>query len=345
MQKYVFNLCLLVMFLFTSCKLNRSVENIADQSEQKKEVAYAMVIHGGAGTILKENMTEDQEQQYLKAMNTALDIGQKILSNGGTSEDAVVETIKFMENSPLFNAGKGAVFTHSGKNELDASIMHGENLNAGAVGGVTTLKNPITAAQAVMNNSKHVFMVGKGAEEFSKTQNLEMTEPEYFKTERRWQNLQNALKKEKEIGHIEENPDYKYGTVGAVALDTAGNIVAGTSTGGMTNKKFNRIGDSPVIGAGTYADNKTCGVSCTGHGEFFIRYAVAYDVSAMMAYTGKSVSESADVIVNKKLKKAGGSGGLIALDKYGNVAMPFNTPGMYRAYVNDKERYVGIYKE
>ncbi|NNE25230.1 MAG: isoaspartyl peptidase/L-asparaginase, partial [Saprospiraceae bacterium] len=252
-----------------------------EQSSESKSAAYAIVIHGGAGTITRDNMTDEKEQAYTNALNAALDEGIQILAQGGEAKDAVIAAIKLMEDSPLFNAGKGSVFTHDGENEMDASIMDGATLNAGAIGGVKTIKNPITAAEAVMSKSDHVMMVGSGAEAFAISQGLDTIDPSYFKTERRWNSLQRILEKEKSMGaHISALADSKYGTVGAVALDKNGNIVAGTSTGGMTNKKFNRIGDSPIIGAGTYANNKTCGVSCTGHGEYFIRYAVAYDVSA-----------------------------------------------------------------
>ena len=258
--------------------------------------------------------------------------------------DAVIETIAYMEDSPLFNAGKGAVFTNDGRNELDASIMRGSDLQAGAIGGVGTVKNPIKAAKAVLENSDHVFLVGEGAESFCKTQDLEFVDPKYFFTERRWNSLQKILSKEKSTGMlITDMADSKYGTVGAVALDKNGEIVAGTSTGGMTNKRFDRIGDSPVIGAGTYANNATCGVSCTGHGEFFIRYAVAHDVSAMIEYGSYSLDEAGEHVINKKLKDVKGSGGLVALDKYGNVTMPFNSEGMYRGYITDTEKYIGIY--
>jgi beta-aspartyl-peptidase (threonine type) len=307
---------------------------------------YAMVIHGGAGTILKKNMTEEKEAAYTAALNEALSIGENILKNGGTSLDAVVSTIKFMEDSPLFNAGKGAVFAHDGRNMLDASIMQGRDMNAGAIAGVTNVKNPITGAVAVMQDSDHVLLSGKGAEEFCEIQRLEIVDNQYFFTKDRYQSLQRILEKEKSLGYqFDADIDSKFGTVGAVALDINGNIVAGTSTGGMTNKRYDRIGDSPIIGAGTYANNKTCGVSCTGHGEYFIRYAVAHDVSAMMEYKGATLEEASDYIVNEKLLNAGGSGGLISLDKKGNVAMSFNTAGMYRGYVNDTERYIGIYKE
>lgn len=307
---------------------------------------YALVIHGGAGTILREHLTPEKEAEYTAALNAALDIGEAILKGGGNSLDAVEQTIMFLEDSPLFNAGKGAVFTHDGKNELDASLMDGATRNAGAIGGVTTVKNPIRAARAVMEQSEHVMLTGEGAEAFAREQGLEIVPPEYFFTQNRWDALQRALQAEdKKSGARFPNPDYKYGTVGCVALDKQGNIVAGTSTGGMTNKRYNRIGDAPIIGAGTYANNATCGVSCTGHGEYFIRYAVAYDVNALMEYKEMSLQEATNYIIQEKLKAAGGSGGLVALDKEGNVAMPFNTPGMYRGYAKPGERKVGIFEE
>jgi len=335
---HLFFLCLVL------CSCSSTATKDIETTQERAD--FALVLHGGAGTILKENMSDEKEKAYIKALDEALNIGARILRKGGTSMDAVVQTIIHLENSPLFNAGKGVVFTHQGTNEMDASIMHGKDLEAGAVGGIKTIKNPILAARAVLEKSEHVFMSGEGADEFAREQGLETAAPDYFRTERRWNSLQKILEKEKATGVIDTtNPDSKYGTVGVVALDRAGNIVAGTSTGGMTNKKYNRIGDSPVIGAGTYANNKTCGVSCTGHGEYFIRYAVAHDVSAMMEYKGSSVQEAANTIINDKLIKAGGTGGLVALDNYGNIAMPFNTPGMYRAYIKGDERYIGIYKQ
>jgi beta-aspartyl-peptidase (threonine type) len=313
---------------------------------------YAMVIHGGAGTILKENMTPEKEEGIRAAMNAALDAGEKVLQAGGTAADAVEATIWVMEDSPHFNAGKGAVFTNAGINEMDASFMTGHDQNAGAVGGVTTIKHPISAARAVLEKSEHVLLSGQGAQEFAELQGLETVDPSYFRTEGRWNSLQRALEgerveQEKLEGHrIITDIDHKYGTVGCVALDKSGNLAAGTSTGGMTNKRYNRLGDSPIIGAGTYADNATCGVSCTGWGEYFIRYAVAYDVHARMAYAGASVQEAADAVINKTLVEKGGTGGLIALDAKGNVAMPFNTPGMYRAYLKaGGERVVQFYEE
>lgn len=326
----------------------------ADQSntEENAETAtptraeYAIVIHGGAGTIRREEMTPERDSAYRAALNEALNIGEAILKSGGTSADAVEKTIMYLEDIPLFNAGKGAVFTNEGKNELDAAFMEGASLRAGAVGGLTNIKNPIRAARAVMEKSQHVFLIGKGAEQFAQEQGLETVDPEYFFTQPRWDALQKAKAQEdKSTGMLPQNADYKYGTVGCVALDKNGNITAGTSTGGMTNKRWNRVGDVPIIGAGTYANNATCGVSCTGHGEYFIRYTVGHDVSALIEYKGLSLAEAADLVINKKLKEAGGDGGLIAVDKFGNVTMPFNSEGMYRGYAKPGERVVGIYND
>lgn len=332
-----------------SCNQNTdttAVERSSTEEIPTERAEYAIVIHGGAGTILRENMSPEMEKAYRDALNEALDIGEKILQNGGNGLDAVEKTIIHLENSPLFNAGKGAVFTHEGKNELDASFMDGSNLNAGAVAGITNIKNPIRAARAVMEKSDHVMLSRKGAEDFAIEQGLETVDPSYFYTERRWKSLQRTLEKEKQsIGMILENPDYKFGTVGCVVLDKAGNLAAGTSTGGMTNKRYGRIGDSPIIGAGTYANNETCAISSTGHGEYFIRYAVAHDISTLMAYKGLSLKEAGDLVIREKLKEAGGTGGVVSVDKYGNVAMPFNTEGMYRGYAKPGERVVKIYKE
>ena len=325
-----------------SCS-GQTMEEPTEMTTPTAKHEYAIVIHGGAGTILKKNMSDEKEAACLKALNEALDIGEAILKNGGTSLEAVEKTIMHMEDSPLFNAGKGAVFTNAGTNELDASVMDGATHNAGAVGGVKTVKNPIRAAIAVMKNSPHVMLTGEGADRFAAGQGLTIVDNSYFRTEQRRESLQkmkNAEKNKKQGAVSEED---KHGTVGCVALDKYGNIVAGTSTGGMTNKRWGRIGDSPIIGAGTYADNATCGVSCTGHGEYFIRYVVAYDVSARMAYLNEDLSTAADFIINKKLVEKGGSGGLIALDANGNIAMPFNTEGMYRGYARPGERKVLIY--
>lgn len=299
----------------------------------------ALVIHGGAGTILKENMTEEQQQLYHNKLKEALNAGYEILDKGGSAEDAIVTSISIMEDSPLFNAGKGSVFTNKAVNEMDASIMNGANGSAGAVAGVRIIKNPILAAQAVKNNSVHVMMAGQGAEKFAQDQNLKLVEPSYFYTERRKQQLEKLQKAErmKEQGAISRLQDYKYGTVGAVALDKNGNICAATSTGGMTNKKYGRIGDAPVIGAGTFA-NKICGVSATGHGEFFIRNVVAYDIAARMEYKEVSLAEATEQVIMKKLKSINGGGGVVALDAEGNISMTFNTAGMYRGYIQKKKR-------
>jgi len=310
---------------------------------------YAMAIHGGAGTILKSSMTPEQEAEYHAALDSALTIGETILRNGGSALDAVTQTVVWLENCPLFNAGKGAVFTHEGRNELDASIMDGSTQAAGAVGGVRTVKNPILLARAVMEKSPHVFLTGAGAEQFALENGLDTVGPEWFYTPKRWESLQKMRQEETGkdpqgmVPNNPKNPDHKFGTVGCVALDRSGNLAAATSTGGMTNKRWNRIGDTPVIGAGTYASNEACAVSCTGHGEYFIRYAVAYDVFARMAYGGLALQEAADQIVLKKLVEKGGEGGLIAVDQQGNIAMPFNSEGMYRGYAKPGERKTEIY--
>ncbi|MBC7862666.1 MAG: isoaspartyl peptidase/L-asparaginase [Bacteroidia bacterium] len=320
---------------------------------KKNETKPVLVIHGGAGTILKKSMTPEKEKAYRAVLNESLKKGYSILSKGGTAKDAVEAAIRVMEDSPLFNAGKGAVFTHDGKNEMDAAIMDGSNLMAGAVAGVSTIKNPVTAARAVMEKSEHVLMVGKGAEQFCEKNKIKTEKASYFFDQVRWDQLQSIKGTEKtqmdhsdKIEKIKKKTDSKFGTVGAVALDKSGNLAAATSTGGMTNKKFGRVGDCPIIGAGTYANNKTCAVSATGHGEFFIRAVVAYDVSSLMEYKGLKVKKAAEKVVMKKLVKLGGEGGLIALDAKGNIAMPFNSEGMYRGYIkSDKIAHVMIYKE
>ncbi|MBT3179590.1 MAG: isoaspartyl peptidase/L-asparaginase [Candidatus Marinimicrobia bacterium] len=289
----------------------------------EKSVDFAIAIHGGAGTITRKNMTAETEAAYRSKLEEALNIGSIILENGGTSLDAVVAAISIMEDSELFNAGKGAVFTNAGTNELDASIMDGSNLLAGAVAGVKTVKNPITAARKVMENTWHVMLSGEGADQFAKEQNLEIVDPSYFYTQRRWDYLKKVQAE-------------KYGTVGCVALDKNGNLAAGTSTGGLTNKRWGRIGDSPIIGAGTYANNKTCAVSGTGEGEFYIRGNVAYDVSAMMEYQNIPVGKAARRVINK-LSNLGAEGGVIAMDSFGNISMPFNTEGMYRGFKKASE--------
>ena len=293
-----------------------------------------IAIHGGAGVILKGDLSEEREKLIREKLDEAISRGYEILNASGSSTDAVIETIKILENSPLFNAGKGAVFTNNGTIEHDASIMNGADLNAGASSGTMHVKNPITLANAIMTKSDHVFLSGSGAEEFAKKENLDMVEQDYFYTEFRF----NQLKKMKD--------DSKFGTVGCVAMDKKGNLVAGTSTGGMTNKKWGRIGDSPIIGAGTYANNNTCAVSCTGSGEYFMRSVVAYDVSALIEYEKLSLKDAVSKIIHKKLPAIGGDGGLIAIDNKGNIAMDFNTPGMYRASINKNgEKVIEIYSE
>ncbi|MEE9168344.1 MAG: isoaspartyl peptidase/L-asparaginase [bacterium] len=330
--------------------------NCSSLKASQEGSSFGIVMHGGAGTILKENMTPELEQEYRAKLEEALSAGYEILKNDGSSLDAVEASIRILEDSPLFNSGKGAVFTNSGTNELDASIMDGKTLNAGAVAGVKNVKNPIGLARLVMEQSPHVMMAREGAEAFARQHGLETVDQEYFHTERRWEQLQRAIKAEKEK-NTSWTPDLQFhrntirddvylGTVGAAALDKSGNLAAGTSTGGMTNKRFGRIGDSPVIGAGTYANNETCAISSTGHGEYFIRSVVAHDISAMMAYGGMSLQEAGDKVIMEKLVQLGGTGGVIAIDKDGNVAMPFNTAGMYRGYVRDDgEIVVKIYKD
>jgi len=306
---------------------------------------YAIAIHGGAGTILKSTMTAEKESAYKSGLGNAILAGEEILKKGGTSLDAVEAAIISLENNPLFNAGKGSVFTNNGSNEMDASIMNGKDLSAGAVAGITNIKNPISLAKAVMEKSEHVLLAGTGAIEFAKKINAEFAADDYFFVQMRYDQLQEAIKSDTVILDHSEKNDKKFGTVGAVALDLHGNLAAGTSTGGMTNKKFGRVGDSPIIGAGTYANNNTCAISCTGHGEFFIRSVVAYDISCLMEYKGLSLKEACDVVVMDKLVKTGGEGGLIALDRNGNIELPFNSDGMYRAMKkSDMNLFIGIYK-
>lgn len=316
---------------------------------QKK---YVLVIHGGAGTILKSNMTAEKENAYIAKLTEALQAGYAEIQKGSSSIEAVAASVVIMEDSPLFNAGKGAVFTAEGKNELDASIMYGKDKSAGAISGVHTIKNAILTAIAVMQKSEHVMLSGTGAEQFARDQNLELVDPHYFWTKDRWEGLQKVKKKESEQSHkkIPQNNlrasyeiDQKFGTVGAVALDKNGTIAAGTSTGGMTNKKYGRIGDAPIIGAGTYADSRV-GISATGWGEYFIRATAARTIAAKMEYQNKDIKTAAQETIDE-IEKMGGDGGLIALDKNGNIAMPFNTAGMYRGAVTaDGEITIEIYR-
>lgn len=304
-------------------------------SQQK----YAIVIHGGAGVMSEEKMSSEQQNEYKAKLNEALVLGEKLLKEGVDATAVVVQVINVLEDSPLFNAGKGAVFTHDEKVELDASIMEGKTLNAGAVAGVRDIKNPINAAREVMVNSEHVFLSGKGASEFAKKQGLEMVPNKYFHTRARHESVIKLKKLERE-----RNQKDNIGTVGCAVLDNYGNISAGTSTGGMTNKKYGRIGDAPVIGAGTYANNKTCAVSCTGHGEYYIRLGFARDISALMEYKNLSVAEACREEI-RKLTELNGTGGVIALDANGNIAMEFNTSGMFRGYIKSTgEKEIAIFK-
>ena len=317
-----------------------------DMDEQQAPASrpeYVLVIHGGAGVILREDLSDSLEAEYRAALNAALDAGEKILKEGGLALDAIVAAVQTMEDNPLFNAGRGAVFTHDGKNEMDASIMDGRDLNAGSVGGLTNIKSPIAAARAVMEKSEHVFLTGRGAEQFAAEQGLEVVDPSYFYTERRWKSLQQAIEAEKKQEAM--TPEMKHGTVGAVALDKFGNVAAAPSTGGMTNKHYNGFGDVPVIGAGTYANNLAGAISCTGHGEFFIRYTVAHDIAAVKMYQHKSLEEAAHEVIFDKMGIAGGEGGIIAVDPQGNFAMVFNSPGMYRGYTKPDKREVKIFKD
>jgi beta-aspartyl-peptidase (threonine type) len=323
------------------------------QGPQNPRLAF--ILHGGAGVITRGSMTAEREKEYKAKLEEALLAGYKALQSGKTSIDAVEIAIRMLEDSPLFNAGKGAVFTADGKNELDASIMNGKTLAAGAVAGLHHVKNPITLARAVMEKSPHVMMVGDGAEKFAKEQNIELVDEKYFWTQPRWDALQKILQQEKDAAtpkpkgmseNFAEVPYNKFGTVGAVALDKDGNLAAGTSTGGMTNKKYGRVGDAPIIGAGTYANNDSCAVSATGWGEFFIRLGVARDICSLMEYRAMPIQSAADLVIKQKLQKLGGDGGVIGLDKFGNIAISFNSEGMYRAYINSEGKpVIEIYKD
>ncbi|HEX2788416.1 MAG TPA: isoaspartyl peptidase/L-asparaginase [Ignavibacteria bacterium] len=304
-----------------------------------------IAIHGGAGTILKSAMTDEKEKQYTEGLNNSLITGWRILEQGGSALDAVTASVIELENNPLFNAGKGSVYTNDEKHEMDATIMDGKNLEAGAVCGVTNVKNPILLARAVMEKSEFVMMSTKGADEFAKLNNIEFASDEYFHTEHRYKQLQKAKESGKAFLDHTLEKDMKKGTVGAVAVDANGNLASATSTGGMTNKKYGRIGDTAIIGAGTYADNKTCAVSCTGTGEYFMRTVAAYRVAALMEYKKLSLKEAADEYIFKILTGIDGDGGLIAIDTDCNIVMPFNSEGMYRGFVKTgQEVEIKIYK-
>ncbi len=309
----------------------------------------SIAIHGGAGTILRSNMTPELQQQYEGALKAALDKGYNILTTGGSSLDAVQAAVVSLEDFPLFNAGRGSVFGNNGRHEMDAAIMWGKTLEAGAVCGVSSVRNPVVLARAVMEHSGHVLLSGMGAAAFARKMGLPMEEEKYFYTEQRYNQWQQAMKDDVvQLDHSDKKEDAKddkkYGTVGAVALDKDGNLAAATSTGGLTNKKYGRVGDSPIPGAGTYANNNTCAISCTGVGELFIRSVVAYDISCLMEYKGLSLREACDIVVHDKLVKIGGEGGLVAIDKHGNIELPFNSEGMYRGWRNSGGSGVLIYK-
>ena len=303
---------------------------------------YSIAIHGGAGTILREEMSASQEAEYKQALDDALRAGEKVLEVGGSALDAVQASVISMEDCILFNAGRGAVFTHEGKHEMDAALMCGATGNAGAVSGISQLRNPIELCRKIFDHSEHIFLSGEGAMAFAKLHNLKLEPEDWFRSEFRYEQYQQALKTDRvQLDHTPSGKS-KFGTVGAVARDQAGNLAAATSTGGMTNKKFGRIGDSPLIGAGTYADNDSCAISCTGHGELFIRAVVAHDVAALMRYKGLSLEEACHEVVQNKLPED--SGGLVAVDREGNICLPFNSEGMYRASSKNGVRTIAIYR-
>ena len=302
---------------------------------------YSLAIHGGAGTILRSEMTESQEQAHRAALEQALRAGERVLASGGSAIAAVEAAVMSLEDCEHFNAGRGAVFTHDGRNEMDASIMCGATLNAGAVAMVEGVKNPVALSRLVMERSAHVFLCGAGAQDFARDMEVPLENPEYFFSAFRHQQLEEARAKNRvQLDHSD-----KFGTVGAVALDLQGNLAAATSTGGLTNKRYGRVGDSSVIGSGTYANNNTCAVSCTGYGEYFLRGVVAYDVSCLMEYKGWSLQEAAEHVIHQKQAAMGGDGGLIAVDRNGKIALPFNSAGMYRGWVRKGEEVqVAIYE-
>jgi L-asparaginase / beta-aspartyl-peptidase len=311
---------------------------------------YAIAIHGGAGRLMMGSLAPDREKAFLDKLSEALQSGYSILSNGGNAVDAVEASVRILEDSPLFNAGKGSVFNCEGQNEMDASIMNGKNLKAGAIAAVHTIRNPVSCARAVMEKSTHVLLAGHGAEKFAEECGIEIVPPSYFYDEERYQHwlatkdMEGASWAGDTFLTSQAPTEKKLGTVGAVALDSLGNLAAATSTGGVNNKKFGRVGDSPIIGAGTYADNKTCAVSCTGEGEYFIRQSIAFDVSALMEYKGLTVAQAATEAI-KKVAQLGGEGGLIAIDNQGNISVPFNTSSMFRGWIDGQgEKFTGIFR-
>ncbi len=329
----LFATVLIVLLFFTNCV--KRVDN--GKNKQTKKIKFGIVLHGGAGNITPQNLPPERAEQYRTKLKEALLTGYNILKNGGSSLDAVESAIKVLENSPLFNAAKGAVMTDVGTCELDASIMDGSNINAGAVAGVKHIKNPIVAARKVMELSPHVLLAGDGADTFAKEIGLRTVPNSYFYTPRRLKQFKKYKAQKKQTSANENSSFKKFGTVGCVALDIHGNLAAGTSTGGIPFKKFGRIGDSPIIGAGTYANNQTCAISCTGQGEYFIRNVVAYDISALMEYKNLSLKEAATRVIMKKLVKQKAEGGMIGIDRNGNIVTVFNSPGMFRAWATDSQ--------
>lgn len=359
MKRYITSillLCIVVLPLSSAAQKGGFGEIKQLQGPQNPKLGF--IIHGGAGVIKKGSLSPEKEKEYKDKLEEAVLAGYKALQAGKSSLDAVEIAIKILEDSPLFNAGKGAVFTNDGRNELDASIMNGKTLAAGSAAGLRHVKNPITLARAIMEKSPHVMMIGEGAEKFAREQKLDIVDEKYFWTQERWDALQKILKEEKEkqpqsepkkVGELTNDerdlPTNRFGTVGAVALDKDGNIAAGTSTGGMSNKRYGRVGDAPIIGAGTYANNNSCGVSATGWGEYFIRVGVARDIAALMEYQALTVQTASDRVM-QKVQKLGGDGGVIAMDKFGNMAISFNSEGMYRAYIDiNGKPVVQIYKD
>ncbi|MFN2262237.1 MAG: isoaspartyl peptidase/L-asparaginase family protein [Psychroflexus sp.] len=333
MKKIVLLICLCFL---AAC---HDSPKISKGNTETKKPKFAIALHGGAGHITKPNLSDSMQSAYKNKLEEAIRRGHHVLENGGSAMEAVQKTINILENSPLFNAGKGGVLNANGEVEMDASIMNGKTKNAGAVSGVQRIKNPINLARDVMINSPHVMLSGAGAEEFAIDQDYELMDPSYFVTDKSQRALKAVQNKSNnKVSLTEERfiQNEKFGTVGCVAMDQDGNLAAGTSTGGMTNKKWGRIGDSPIIGAGTYANNETCAISATGHGEYFIRNVVAYDISALMAYKGISLQQAAQQVIQKKLADLGGEGGIIGIDNKGNMIAEFNTPGMFRAQMNSK---------
>lgn len=331
--KILLALSLLSVSLAAAAQAPVEVDKVDVVVRRAEAPKWAIAIHGGAGTIPK-TLPENERDGYLASLRRALEIGRDALAAGGTSLDAVEKVVRFLEDDPLFNAGRGAVFTHEGTHELDAAIMDGRDLSCGAVAGLKTVKNPVSLARLVMERSPHVFMVGDGAEAFAAEMKVERVDPKYFFTQKRWDQLQEALRKEREA---RKEPEKPRGTVGAVALDRHGNLAAATSTGGMTNKRFGRLGDVPVIGAGTYANNRTCAISATGWGEKFIRHTVAHDISALMEYAGLTLQQAADRVIHQKLEK--GDGGVIGVARDGSIALVFNSEGMYRGAADSSGRF------